>query len=164
MSAPRIDVITHSGALYALRPEWETLWENCPEASPFQHPFWLLSWWEKFGADKRLFTLTFRSNGNLVGIAPLCILSEGGIRKVMPIGVGLSDYIDCLFTTTFRAIAAQETFDYLSDRSMDWDICEFMPLPADSGLLLHSPADDIRSEIEAVDTASATEAPLPQEQ
>jgi len=159
MNEVSVDVITRTAALNDLRSEWELLWEDCPEASPFQHPFWLLCWWEKFGTDKRLSTLTFRSNGHLVGIAPLCLLSEGGIRKVMPIGVGLSDYIDCLFATPFRKIAVHELFDYLADREKDWDLCEFMPLPSDSLLLLPCSPNGILSVIEPVDTLTTLEIP-----
>jgi CelD/BcsL family acetyltransferase involved in cellulose biosynthesis len=32
-----------------LRAEWEALWASIPDATPFQHPAWLLPWWRHIG-------------------------------------------------------------------------------------------------------------------
>ena len=34
-----------------LVPEWQALWRRIPDATPFQSPEWLLSWWSCFGND-----------------------------------------------------------------------------------------------------------------
>ena len=36
------NLIRDSASLAAIEPEWRLLWERCPEATPCQHPAWLL--------------------------------------------------------------------------------------------------------------------------
>ncbi len=90
-----VELITGHEALVGLCPAWRQLWHRDPAATPFQSPAWLLSWWEVFGtAEPRL--LLARSGGDLVGLLPLYLLRERGCRKLLPIGIGLSDYIEGL--------------------------------------------------------------------
>jgi CelD/BcsL family acetyltransferase involved in cellulose biosynthesis len=81
--------------LRRLRPRWEELWRRDPTATPFQSPGWLLACWQCFGtAEERV--LIARDGEELVGILPLYMLRETGCCKLLPIGVGVSDYIDML--------------------------------------------------------------------
>ena len=64
-------------------------------ATPFQSPAWLLAWWRYFGTREPLL-LTARARCELVGLLPLYLLREPGCRKLLPIGVGLSDYVEAL--------------------------------------------------------------------
>src|SRR3954447_15705825 len=76
-------------------PEWAALWRRVPGATPFQSPAWLMAWWKHFGTGApRL--LSARAGEGLVGVLPLYELVEPGCRKLLPIGIGLSDYIDAL--------------------------------------------------------------------
>lgn len=92
-----IATITDAEGLARLRPEWEELWRRDPAATPFQSPAWLLAWWRFFGTSEPLI-LTARDGGQLVGLLPLYLLRENGCRKLLPIGVGLSDYIEALLS------------------------------------------------------------------
>jgi CelD/BcsL family acetyltransferase involved in cellulose biosynthesis len=81
-------------ALYeqiALVPHWEDLFARCPEATPFQHPAWVLGWWWHFGNGSWTTVTTWRGN-TLAAIAPLF---EWERRNVF-IGSGITDYNDIL--------------------------------------------------------------------
>lgn len=87
--------ITDEQGLAELVPDWEELWQRDPTATPFQSPGWLLAWWRVFGSPDPV-VLTARESGKLIGLLPLYLLREGGRRKLLPIGIGLSDYIGVL--------------------------------------------------------------------
>ncbi len=87
-------VLDTEAALQALVPEWDALWQRAGRP-PFQSTAWLLPWWGAFGTGQpRLAVL--RVAGRLVGLLPLYVLDEGEERKLLPIGVGLTDYCDAL--------------------------------------------------------------------
>ena len=91
----RIACIGTEAEMRDLVPEWSALWRRAAGATPFQSPAWLLAWWNHFGTGApRL--LTARAGEELVGVLPLYELAEPGMRKLLPIGIGLSDYIDAL--------------------------------------------------------------------
>jgi CelD/BcsL family acetyltransferase involved in cellulose biosynthesis len=92
---PEIEEISTAAGLEALRPEWLALWDRMPAATPFQSPAWLLPWWRRFG-DGELLTLALRSRGELAGLVPLYVHFDGNLRKLLPLGVGVSDYLDPL--------------------------------------------------------------------
>ena len=79
----------------ALAPEWADLWRRVPDATPFQAPAWLLAWWRNFGNGELRF-LAARAGGRLAAVLPLYVLSQPHCRKLLPIGIGLSDYLDVL--------------------------------------------------------------------
>ncbi len=87
-------ILDTDAALHALVPEWDALWQRAGRP-PFQSTAWLLPWWGAFGTGQpRLAVLQVA--GRLVGLLPLYVLNEGEERKLLPIGVGLTDYSDAL--------------------------------------------------------------------
>src|ERR1051326_4402630 len=58
--------------LPALESEWYMLWAECPHATPFQSPEWLIPWWNHLGQGE-LWILAVRRDNRLVGLAPLLI-------------------------------------------------------------------------------------------
>ncbi len=100
----RVDAITDEAALERFAPEWQALWRRVARATPFQSPHWLLPWWRSFGTGAPLL-LTARADDNLVGVLPLYRRDEAGSRKLLPIGISLSDYIDALVDRAFPAAA-----------------------------------------------------------
>ena len=121
-----------------LVPEWRTLWQRLAEASPFQSPEWLLPWWGCFGNGAPLL-LTARDDGQLIAVLPLYRLDEAGCRKLLPIGVALSDYLDALVIPGRPGVAAA-LLDLLADLP-DWAECYFPDLPPQAALLAaQSPA------------------------
>ena len=107
----RIDELTSAGDLHSIEPEWWSLYERCPEATPFHSPDWLMSWWKRFGFGD-LWTLAVREGNRLVALAPLFIHtyqdgSSGAIRQVSPVGIGITDYTDFLFEPRDAARASE---------------------------------------------------------
>ena len=95
MSALRSATLGTEADLHAAVPAWLDLWRRCPAASPFQHPAWLAPWWTTFHPGHlRLSTVV--ADGQLVALAPL-YLEEGALgRRLLPLGMSVSDYLDVL--------------------------------------------------------------------
>ena len=116
--------------LKALQPEWESLWDRCPAATPFQHPGWLLPWWDTFGSGQ-IFTFTVRDKSGLIAVAPLFLHEWEGRRQVTFIGNGVSDHLDILTATDgtcsliLRALAQDHC----------WDLCDLQDLSSGMPLL-----------------------------
>jgi CelD/BcsL family acetyltransferase involved in cellulose biosynthesis len=90
-----VEEITTPAGLVVLLPEWLELWRCTPAATPFQSPAWLLPWWNAFGCGE-LLTLAIRVQGRLAGLFPLYVYPDGDTRKLLPLGIGVSDYLDPL--------------------------------------------------------------------
>src|SRR5436305_8331510 len=86
----RIEQITSEIAMDRLVPEWRVLWQRVPDATPFQSPEWLMSWWGCFG-NGAPFVLTARADGQLIAVLPLYQLEEAWCCKLLRIGISLSD-------------------------------------------------------------------------
>ena len=98
-------MVSDEAMLSALEPEWEELWRHTPEASPFQSPQWLMPWWRQFGTGRPWVTV-LRISGVLAGVLPLYVLDEPPSRKLLPMGVGLTDYQDALLALDAPSDAA----------------------------------------------------------
>ena len=93
-------LLTSDAELRSLEPEWADLWSRS-SATPFQHPAWLLPWWDVFGtACPRVATM--RNRGRLDGVLPLYELPT----KILPIGAGITDYQDVLLDPSANATEA----------------------------------------------------------
>ncbi len=99
-------IIDDPAGLDTLAADWWDLWERSPGATPFQSPAWLIPWWRAF-APGSLHVMAVRRGGRLVGLAPCYV--ETGSRRLLPIGVGTSDYLDILLDPDER----DEVFDTL---------------------------------------------------
>src|SRR4051812_39458191 len=77
--------------LVGLRDEWASLWSNSPDATPFQHPAWLISWWLVLGAGELRVT-AIRERQTLIGLVPL--FRNGGPEIML--GSGVTDYLEVL--------------------------------------------------------------------
>ena len=95
----RPELVTEDAGLAALRGEWEALWRRASavpgRATPFSSPAWLLPWWGAFGTGMPRVAVA-REGGRLLGLLPLYLLDEGGARKLLPMGVAITDYHDAL--------------------------------------------------------------------
>jgi CelD/BcsL family acetyltransferase involved in cellulose biosynthesis len=95
MTEISIQIVADLPSLAALEPAWWDLWRRAPAATPFQSPAWLLAWWRAF-APGRLASIVLRQGGRLAGLAPLYIEGRGGDGRLLPLGIGVSDYLDLL--------------------------------------------------------------------
>jgi CelD/BcsL family acetyltransferase involved in cellulose biosynthesis len=92
-----VGVATDPTALHALAGEWAGLWARSPQATPFQHPGWLLAWWEAFGTALPVVAWSRNASG-LTGLLPLYVLEDAGGSRLLPVGAGLTDYQDVLLS------------------------------------------------------------------
>lgn len=89
-------VSAHSGpALEALAAPWAALWRRAPQATPFQHPAWLIPWWRSFGHGD-LWVLALYRRVRLVGVVPLYREGDREGGRLLPLGVGITDMLDAL--------------------------------------------------------------------
>ena len=93
-------LLTNDAELHALEPEWADLWSRS-SATPFQHPAWLLPWWDVFGTAFPRVAIV-REGGRLDGVLPLYELPD----KILPIGAGITDYQDALLDPSANATEA----------------------------------------------------------
>lgn len=77
---------------------WKMLWSEDRNATPFQHPDWLLPWWNQFG-QQELRAITVSQAGKIIALLPFYVLHKrhSNERQLMLLGVGTTDYLDGLF-------------------------------------------------------------------
>ena len=134
MSAVSAEVITEDGRLAALAPQWWDLWRRDPIALPFQSPAWLLAWRRHFALGP-LFTLAAWQNDRLVALAPGYIELGAIGRRILPLGISLSDHLDILADPVgaepgLAALAAAA----LTHREA-WEVWELEELPPGANAL-----------------------------
>jgi CelD/BcsL family acetyltransferase involved in cellulose biosynthesis len=132
----RAEVLATDAALHALRPEWEALWRRAAErATPFQSPAWLLPWWRAFGTGRpRAAVLRGDRDGRLLGLLPLYLLEEGSETKLLPVGVGVSDYLDALLDPDAPPDSAGRLLEAALAASPEATSCDLADLPPGAAL------------------------------
>jgi CelD/BcsL family acetyltransferase involved in cellulose biosynthesis len=123
--------ITDAEALAALQPDWWDLWRRCPSATPFQSPAWLVPWWRCFRPGA-LFAIAVRKRGALVGLAPFYIEDGSLGRRILPIGISLSDYLDVLLDPNVADEAGRSLIAHLDRRGTLWDAIDLEELAPDA--------------------------------
>ena len=126
-------VLRTTAELEALAPEWLSMWERSPSATPFQRPEWLLPWWHHFGQPD-LCAVTLRRNGVLTGILPLYVYFDAhrNERQLLLLGAGTSDYLDGIFAADCTADDVQAALAVVG-ADQTWDVAHL------TQLLPHSP-------------------------
>jgi CelD/BcsL family acetyltransferase involved in cellulose biosynthesis len=127
-----VDVVTDDEALARLWPAWEILWRRASGALPFTAPAWLRPWWAVYGTGRPVVALLHGAEA-LAGLLPLYRLRE----KLLPMGVGISDYCDVLLAPD----APKEAPDRLLTAALeagDVSRCDLPELP--QGALLRAVA------------------------
>lgn len=140
MSGLSAEIIEDFDALAALAPDWWALWRRCPAALPFQSPAWLIPWWRHFSPGA-LFTLAARKAGRLVGLAPFYIEDGPLGRRLLPVGISLSDHLDILADPECDQEAMEALVSAAVSRGDAWDIWELEELLPDA-LALRLPLPD----------------------
>ncbi|HEX2255503.1 MAG TPA: GNAT family N-acetyltransferase [Afifellaceae bacterium] len=120
--------------LDVLTPEWWALWRRLPQTTPFQSPAWLIPWWRSFRPGE-LRTIAVEADGRLVGLAPLYLESGPLGRRLLPLGVSLSDYLDLLLDPDHAEAAGAAIMAHLVEAEWDWDVLELQELPPGAAAL-----------------------------
>ncbi len=124
----RIETVTDAERLFALEAAWWDLFDRCPSATPFRSPAWLLPWWRVFAPGPLRTVAAWRGDA-LVALAPLYL--EQASRRLLPLGIGLSDDLDMLAAPEAGAGVGSEVFDALA-RVDGWDLLSLEELGLDA--------------------------------
>ncbi|WP_375402317.1 GNAT family N-acetyltransferase [uncultured Sphingomonas sp.] len=115
--------------------EWWDLWRRDPRATPFQSPAWAEAWWTHLGGGERIDMEARAADGRLVAAMPMTTWDDAGVRRLVPVAAGTSDYSDALFDPTAGPIAMKRLWDALLATADRWDELLLPDLRADSPLL-----------------------------
>jgi CelD/BcsL family acetyltransferase involved in cellulose biosynthesis len=120
-----------------LRSTWELLLRSCLQPSIFQTPEWLASWWQSFGASKKLRALVFNDQaGATVGLALLYSEQQRflglplEVLRFVGAGSGDSDALDFIVTPGCEPACAQAFLTWLAAEPCD--VCALETLPENS--------------------------------
>jgi CelD/BcsL family acetyltransferase involved in cellulose biosynthesis len=129
--------------LNPFRDAWEKILRKNSASSIFMTPEWLGSWWQTFGATKKLTTLVFLDQDrHPVAIAPMFRESASAFPRYLKMlrlvgaGSGDSDGLDFPIQPGYEKEVAKAFLDWLSRASL-WDICSLETLPSGSALGRH---------------------------
>src|SRR5215475_11777724 len=129
MSSFVTQIIRDPAALASEVSAWWELWRRAPQATPFQSPAWLMPWWDVF-APGQLCTIAVHEGPRLVGLAPLYLENGPLGLRLLPLGIGISDYCDVLLDPASESQAAEALMNALI-QAAPWEICEFPELATD---------------------------------
>jgi CelD/BcsL family acetyltransferase involved in cellulose biosynthesis len=106
-----------------------------PSAAPFQSPAWLLPWWRQFGTGAPRVAVLYDGQA-LNGILPLYVLDDRSVRKLLPMGAGITDYQDALLAPGVPADAAGQLLRVAlrQARRDGVTVCDLIDLPPDAHL------------------------------
>lgn len=147
-----IAVVRSEEELEALVPRWQALWRQRPDASPFLSPAWLMPWWHCFGTGEPRVACSLATDScptalpkaghteqgdmrvrtglpdglmqqaGLSGLLALYVLDDEHGRRLLPMGVGLTDNLDSLGAepeTLLAALLAEDESCDLPDLAPD---------------------------------------------
>ena len=122
-------------------PDWNALLEWRSDASIFQTPEWLTTWWQAYGEQKCLQALIFtNSQGKTVGIAPLYVerISPFGLKNLRLVGAGSgdSDALDFITAPGYERNCAETFLAWLRGESIG-DLCSLETVPQASPVARH---------------------------
>lgn len=130
----RTEVIDTLGALERIAGPWGALFARLPHAPPFMAPGWLIPWWRVF-APGQLFTVAVWDHDALAGLAPLYIEHGPDGRRLLPLGIGLSDGLDVLLDPARTAAAGAALTTELGGAASAWDVWSAEDAAPDAAVL-----------------------------
>src|SRR5215208_3043415 len=108
--------------LVALAPEWRELWRRLPAATPFQSPGWLIAWYACFRPGPlRCVAVIFQRR--LVGLAPFYAEDGPGGRRLLPLGISVSDHHDVLVDPMYEAATGALLLKHLLQPPYEGTLC-----------------------------------------
>jgi len=120
-------LIEDANAFESLVDDWWELWRGA-RASPFQSPAWLVPWWRSFHPG-RLATIAVHHGKRLVGLAPFYLEEREEARRLLPLGISVSDYFDVLLAPGFEEIASASITSAFLQAALPWDRWELEEQP-----------------------------------
>jgi CelD/BcsL family acetyltransferase involved in cellulose biosynthesis len=130
---PEIEIVTAPGRLAAVAGPWWELWRQSRGATVFQSPGWLIPWWQVF-APGALATIAVWEAGRLIALAPLYLEDGPYGRRLLPLGIGISDHLDLLLMPD-NPDAARALGQGAARLPLVWDSLELEEMPPDASAL-----------------------------
>jgi CelD/BcsL family acetyltransferase involved in cellulose biosynthesis len=127
----RAQIIRNEAELFGLEDDWRDLSRRAA-ATPFLAPAWLLPWWRTFHPG-RLLTAAVWDGASLVALAPLYVAESPGGRRLLPLGIAASDYLDVLIDPACPG--ARAAMVDAIDAEEDWDTWSLEELPPGAAAL-----------------------------
>lgn len=116
----RAETLTSAADLARIMPAWWDLFARIPDLPPFVAPAWLIPWWAAFEPG-RLASVAVWDGGSLVALAPLYLENGAHGRRLLPLGIGISDSLDVLLDPAAPEASAVLADAIVPGRS-DWDL------------------------------------------
>lgn len=95
-----VEIITDVDRLERLRDPWNALLDRVANSNPYQAPAYLITWFRHYSAGRPIHVVAFRSDGELVGIAPFDVSRFGvgslTVSRIKSAASGRVDYGDPL--------------------------------------------------------------------
>jgi CelD/BcsL family acetyltransferase involved in cellulose biosynthesis len=136
MNAPLVTrELRSTEELKAFVPQWWLLWRRVQQATPFQSPAWLIPWWECFRPGQLCTIAVEEEKGRLVGLAPLYLETGPLGRRLLPLGVSLSDFLDLLLDPDMKEDAGSAIMAHLAATDWGWEVMELQELPPGAAAL-----------------------------
>lgn len=138
----KIETITEESRFLELAMVWNRLVKEANIDHPFASHEWVRSWWQCFGAGKKLHALLIKSDDRPIAIAPF-MLSVGrmyGIKMRKIEFIANVHTPRCDFIVADRAREAYRAiWDYLASNRRLWDVIELEQVLFDSPTLKELP-------------------------
>lgn len=135
LPACRVEVVSDARALLDMGPLWDGLVRRAGLDHPFQSHAWVRSWWESFGAGRRLHVLLVRAGEEAVALAPLMLgparLYGLPLRRLGSLYNEHTPRFD-LVVADRRDDACRAVWSHLRASSDDWDLLELCQVPQGS--------------------------------
>ena len=104
-----IEVITDVDRLERLRGPWNDLLDRVAGSNPYQSPAYVITWFRYYSAGKPIHVVAFRSDGELVGVAPFDVGRVGAgplvVERLKSAASGRVDYGDPLLADWIPGLA-----------------------------------------------------------
>jgi CelD/BcsL family acetyltransferase involved in cellulose biosynthesis len=124
-----VEIVSTTQGFDALEAGWNALLEQS-DARIFQTYEWQRAWWRHYGESRQsiqLHLLLIREEGELIGIAPLCIETVVVVwpltyRLMTFAGRGPSDYLDLIARRGREAVVASVVATHLGENRRQFDV------------------------------------------
>ena len=116
----RVERLTDAADLLRIAPAWRELFRRIPTAVPFAAPAWLIPWWQVF-APGRLATVALWDGDTLAALAPTYVEAGAAQRRLLPLGIGISDHMDVLVDPA-QAEVGVVLAEAIGVMREDWDL------------------------------------------
>jgi CelD/BcsL family acetyltransferase involved in cellulose biosynthesis len=139
---PRAMVTTEVVTDYRTFARLEDEWNDAVQRAHVPHPFllheWFRTWWDCFGANRRLHIVIARDNGQIIAIAPLMVeqvhMYGLPVRKLDLLHNDHTPRADWIVAGS-PALGYEAIWDALAATDSEWDLLQLSRLPEDSPTL-----------------------------